>query len=124
MRFAHLVALTVVGAVGYVAIEGWPWRDAVYMTVITVTAVGFHEVHPLSELGRDFTMVLVAAGITGLGVWFALITSFILEFDLTDVRKKLWRARMLENLDGHVVVCGGGRTGRQVMEELMALVMT
>ena len=67
---------------GYVAIEGWPWRDAVYMTVITVTAVGFHEVHRLSELGRDFTMVLVAAGITGLGVWFALITSFILEFDL------------------------------------------
>ena len=48
---AYLVALTVVGAVGYVAIEGWPWRDAVYMTVITVTAVGFHEVHPLSELG-------------------------------------------------------------------------
>ena len=75
---AYLVALTVVGVVGYVAIEGWPWRDAVYMTVITVTAVGFHEVHPLSELGRDFTMVLVAAGITGLGVWFALITSFIL----------------------------------------------
>ena len=56
------------------------------MTVITVTAVGFHEVHPLSELGRDSTMVLLAAGITGLGVWFALITSFILEFDLTDVR--------------------------------------
>ena len=66
-------------------------------------------------------MVLLAAGITGLGVWFALITSFILEFDLTDVRKKLWRARMLKSLDGHVVVCGGGRTGRQVMEELMAL---
>ena len=66
---AYLVALTVVGAVGYVAIEGWPWRDALYMTVITLTAVGFQEVRPLSEPGRDFTMVLVAAGITGLGVW-------------------------------------------------------
>ena len=66
-------------------------------------------------------MVLVAAGITGLGVWFALITSFILEFDLNDVRKTRWRARMLENLDGHVVLCGGGRTGQQVMEELMTL---
>ena len=51
---AYLVALTVVGAVGYMVIEGWPWRDAVYMTVITLTAVGFREVNPLSELGRDF----------------------------------------------------------------------
>jgi len=118
---AYLLVLTVVGAVGYMVIEGWPWRDALYMTVITITAVGFQEVRPLSELGRDFTMVLLAAGITGLGVWFALITSFILEFDLSDVRKRRWRARMLEDLDGHVVLCGGGRTGRQVMEELLAL---
>jgi voltage-gated potassium channel len=91
------------------------------MTVITITAVGFQEVRPLSELGRDFTMVILAAGITGLGIWFALIPSFILEFDLTDVRKTRWRARMLEDLDDHVVLCRGGRTGRQVMEELMAL---
>ena len=69
---AYLVVLTVVGTVGYVVVEGWPWREAVYMTVITVTAVGFQEVRPLSELGRDFTMVLLAAGITGVGVWFAL----------------------------------------------------
>ncbi len=90
----YLVALTVVGAVGYVSIEGWPWTDALYMTVITMSAVGFHEVRPLSELGRDFTMVLLAAGITGVGVWFALITSFIVEFDLGDVRKRRWRGRM------------------------------
>ncbi len=118
---AYLLALTVVGAVGYVSIEGWPWREALYMTVITLSAVGFQEVRPLSELGRDFTMVLVAAGITGIGVWFALITSFIVEFDLGDVRKRLWRGRMLENLNDHIVVCGGGRTGRQVMVELLAL---
>ena len=91
---AYLVALTVVGAVGYVAIEGWPWRETLYMTVITLSAVGFQEVRPLSELGRDFTMVLVAADITRIGVWFALITSFIVEFDLGDVRKRRWRGRL------------------------------
>ncbi len=91
----YLVALTVVGAVGYIAIEGWPWHEALYMTVITITAVGFQEVRPLSELGRDFTMVLLAAGITGLAVWFALITSLILEFDLSDVRRRRWRLRTL-----------------------------
>ena len=117
---AYLVVLTVVGTVGYVAIEGWSWREGLYMTVITVTAVGFREVHPLSEPGRDFTMGLLAAGITGVGVWFALITSFIVEFDLSHVRRKRWRARMLEHLDGHVILCGAGRTGRQVMEELIA----
>ena len=78
------------------------------MTVITVTAVGFREVHPLSELGQDFTMGLLAAGITGVGIWFALITSFIVEFDLGHVRRKRWRARMLQQLDGHVVLFGGG----------------
>ncbi len=117
---AYLLVLTVVGTIAYVSIEGWPWREALYMTVITVTSVGFAEVRPLSELGRDFTMVLLAGGITGVGVWFALITSFIVEFDLGDVRRKRWRARMLERLDGHVVVCGGGRTGLQVMAELIA----
>ncbi len=85
--------LTVVGAVRYALIEGGPWQDALYMTVITMTAVGFHEVHPPSQLGRDFTMVLLAAGITGIGIWFALITSFIVEFDLSDVRKRRWRTR-------------------------------
>jgi hypothetical protein len=85
---AYLLALTVVGALGYMAIEGWPMRDAVYMTVITLTAVGYQEVQPLSALGRDFTMLLLAAGITGVGVWFALITSFIVEFDLSGVSKK------------------------------------
>jgi voltage-gated potassium channel len=65
---AYLVVLTVVEAVGYMIIEGWPWQEALYMTVITITAVGFQEVRPLPELGRDFTMVILAAGITGLGV--------------------------------------------------------
>ena len=108
---AYLVVLTVVGAVGYVAIEGWPWHEALYMTVITMSAVGFQEVRPLSEPGRNFTMVLLAAGITGVGIWFALITSFIVEFDLGHVRKRRWRGRMLETLDGHIVLCGGGRNG-------------
>ena len=74
---AYLVGLTLVGVVGYTIIEGWGIHDALYMSVITITAVGYSEVLPLSELGRDFTMALLAAGVTGVGIWFALITSFI-----------------------------------------------
>ena len=103
---AYLVVLMIVGTICYV-VSG-RGRTPLYMTVITMTAVGFREVQPLSELGRDFTMVLLAGGITGIGVWFTLITSFIVEFDLGHVRRKRWRARMLERLDGHVVLCGVG----------------
>lgn len=89
---AYPLALTVLGAVGYAIIEGWSWQEALYMTMITRTALGFQEVQPLSELGRDFTMVLLALGITGVGIWFALITSFIVE---------TWATKE-ENAGGHV----------------------
>ena len=71
------VFLVVVGAVGYMSIEGWRPLDAVYMTVITLTAVGYSEIYPLSTDGRVFTIGLLAAGITWMGAWFALLTSFL-----------------------------------------------
>ena len=80
---AYLVVLTVVGAVGYIVIEGWPWQEALYMTVITITAVGFQEVRPLSELGRDFTMVILAAGV------FVCLSARDLNPDLTIVARAL-----------------------------------
>lgn len=66
-------------------------------------------------------MGLLATGITGVGVWFALITSFIVQFDLSHARRKRWRGRMLEHLEEHVALCGDGRMSRQVMEELIGL---
>ena len=117
----YLIGLTLLGVLGYTLIEGWRIHDALYMSVITITAVGYSEVLPLSETGRDFTVVLLAAAIAGIGVWFALITSFIVEFDLSDVRRRRRIMRSIEALNDHIVLCGGGRTGRQVMEELMSL---
>ena len=81
------------------------------MSVITITAVGYSEVLPLSTVGRDFTMVLLAAGVTGIGVWFALITSLIVEFDLSDVRRRRRIMRSIEALNDHIVLCGGGDPG-------------
>ena len=71
---AYLVVLTVVGTIAYLAIEGWAWQEALYMTVITVTSVGYAEVRPLSEPGRNFTMILLVGGVTGIGIWFAADT--------------------------------------------------
>ncbi len=121
LMFAYVGVLTVVGVIGYHLIEGWPVDDALYMTVITLTAVGYQEVAPLTPAGRNFTMLLLAGGITGMGLWFALITSFIVEFDLKDVFRRRKIMSEIQNLTDHIIVCGGGRTGRQVMEELVSL---
>ena len=118
--FGVLLGLVVVGTVGYVAIEQRPWGDAFYMTVITVTAVGYEEVWPLSPSGRAFTMTVLIAGITWMGLWFATITSFIVEMDLEGVFRRRRAMREIGSMRDHVIICGAGRTGRQVAEELSA----
>lgn len=116
-----LAALTVVGTVGYVLVEGVAVADALYMSVITLTAVGYQEVFPLSQEGRTFTMTLLLGGITWMGVWFALITSFIVELDLTDALRRRRNMKSIKNLKDHIIICGAGRTGRQVAQELATL---
>jgi voltage-gated potassium channel len=106
------------GATGYRIIEGPAWDDALYMTVITLTAVGYDEVIPLSPVGRSFTGVLLLLGITWMGAWFALITSFLVELDLSHVLRRRRMAQRLQDLEDHIIVCGAGRTGREVIREL------
>lgn len=112
------VLLVLLGALAYIRVEGAGLADAIYMTAITLTAVGYEEVFPLSPEGRALTMGLLFLGLTWMGAWFALITSFLVELDLTHVLGRRRMARRIEDLDSHVIVCGAGRTGRQVVEEL------
>ena len=113
--FATVILL---GTLGYMAIEGWSPGDSLYMTVITLTAVGYDEVHPLSPEGRIFTSFILAGGITGLGLWFAFLTSFIVELDLAHVFRHRRILKEIKKMKNHVIVCGAGRTGSQVLEEL------
>jgi voltage-gated potassium channel len=107
------------GTLGYVGIEEWGWGDSLYMTIITLTAVGYNEVHPLSPSGRVFTSFILGAGITGMGLWFAFLTSFIVELDLTHVLRRRRTEKAIKKMNNHVIVCGSGRTGSQVIEELL-----
>ena len=88
------------------------------MTVITLTAVGFQEVFPLSHAGRTFTMLLLLGGLTWMGFWFANLTSLLVELDLKDVLRRRRTMNEIERMKDHVIVCGAGRTGRQVAQEL------
>ena len=111
--------LVAFAAFGYMSVEGWNFSDSLYMGVITLTAVGYEEVYPLSRAGEWFTMVILALGITWLGMWFALITSFIVELDFRNFFLRRRTMKEIDSLSSHIILCGAGRTGRRVVEELV-----
>lgn len=114
----YFLVVFLIGMTGYTLIEGWSWFEALYMSVTTVTSVGFMEVRPLSPAGRSFTLVLIFLGITGLGMWWALTTALIVELDLGGVLRRRRIMRSIEGLKNHLIVCGVGRMGRVVVDEL------
>jgi len=114
-------ALVTIGTVGYHVIEGWSYFDALYMTVITLTTIGFAEIHPLGFAGRVFTMVLALGGIFTI---FFSGTEVLRRWANGELRVLLGRQRWnkaMDSLSQHVVVCGYGRMGRVVCQELSRL---
>lgn len=117
------VLLLAVGTAGYMLVEGWGAFDALYMSAITVSTVGYLEVHPLSAGGRVFTIVYLLVGVFSL---FYVATSIIRSIVSGEVRTQLGRQMMertLATIEGHVVVCGLGRMGRIVCQEFSAMEM-
>ncbi|MGH7924818.1 MAG: potassium channel family protein, partial [Candidatus Binatus sp.] len=115
-----LVALmTVVGAVGYMLIEHMPVLDAFYMSVITISTVGFQEVKPLSPAGRLFTIGLILTGVGSAVYLFTVIGELVVEGRLREFLGKSAMNRKIHDLKEHVIVCGYGRFGRAVVEELI-----
>ncbi len=115
---AGIVILTGFGTLGYVVIEHMSLLDALYMTVITVSTVGYEEVKPLDAAGRVFTMVLIVMGVGTAFYLFATMTEVIIEGQLRDYLGAKGMLRRIHNLKNHVIICGFGRFGRAVVEEL------
>lgn len=108
------------GALWYHYIEGWTWIDSIYMSVITLTTVGFGETNPLTERGRVFTMVLL---LTGVGVIAYILNNFteaVVQGHLQAGLRLRKRRKFMESLTGHYIICGFGRTGRQIAMEFAA----
>ncbi|MCB0102506.1 MAG: NAD-binding protein [Anaerolineales bacterium] len=113
-----LIALLSIGTGGYIVLEGLSFVDALYMTVITLSTVGFGEVRELSHAGRTFTMGLIAGGVGVTGFLVSIMVEFVLSDHWRTHIKQRRMSKMLKNLSGHVIVCGFGRVGRNVAEEL------
>ena len=116
--FSYLTMLLFVGTLGYQTLEGWGLLDSLYMSVISITAVGFAEIHPLSDAGRVFTMILLAFSVVGLGMCWAIFTALIVEIDLGGVLERYRMEQKIKNLDGHYIICGLGRMGRTIVAEV------
>jgi voltage-gated potassium channel len=115
---ALLVAfVTVGGTLGYVLIEGWNLWDAFYMTIITITTVGYSEIHPLSHAGRAWTIVVILTGVGTFFYSFTLFMALLTGGTLVARRERRRLGRMLDDLSDHFILCGYGRLGEIIARE-------
>jgi len=114
---ALLVCIVAGGTIGYVEIEGWGLWDAFYMTIITVTTVGYKEVHDLSRAGQAFNVVVLISGVGAALYTFTLLATVVVEGGLPKRLQKRRHERMLETIKDHFIICGYGRIGSIVAHQ-------
>ena len=117
LAVALLVFVTLAGTVGYMVVEGWSAWDAFYMAVITITTVGYKEVHDLSRAGQVLTVVLLTAGVGAALYTFTLLATIVVEGGLPSRLQERRLKRMLENITDHFIICGYGRIGSTVAQQ-------
>ncbi|MES0490096.1 MAG: potassium channel protein [Leptospirales bacterium] len=115
-----LFILIVFGTSGYLTIENWSLIDSLYMTVITVTTVGFGEVHTLSNLGKLFTIILVTGGVGFYAIGINVIFTTFLESGFRDMIEQNIVQEKIKKLKGHYIICGGGRMSHAIAREFVS----
>lgn len=115
-----LVILLFIGILGYKFISGYTWIDAVYMTVITITTVGFAEVNPLDIESKIFTIFLILASVVIVGYAISIITEYILSRNNFEDIKQRKMQKKIDAMSNHIIICGYGRNGKQAAKKLLA----
>ena len=115
-----MVVVIALGTAGYVVIEGWTIFDAFYMTVTTVATVGFQEIHPLTQTGRAFTVVLIISGVGTLFYVLGNLARLLLEGELRAIFGRYRTEGKMKTVTNHYIVCGYGRMGKRICKELSA----
>ncbi|MGB5634256.1 MAG: potassium channel family protein, partial [Waterburya sp.] len=115
-----LASIVLVGTFWYWLVEKWTFAESAYMTVITLSTVGFSEVRPLGERGRLFTVALILMGLLTIGYIVNRFTEALIQGYFQEGIKLRQERSLIESLDQHYIVCGFGRTGRHVAQEFFA----
>lgn len=109
----------VLGTFVYGALDGWTLLDGLYMTILTISTVGFHEIHPLDPTGQVFTVFLIMAGLTTVLYTLTRLGQTVFEGELLDILGRRSMERDIAALENHYIVCGFGKVGRPVVEGLV-----
>ena len=112
------MTVVLLGSVGYVFLEDYSPVEALYMTLITVSTVGFREVRPLSEPGMVFTSLLIISSIGTFAYAISALTTYFVDGEYRNTFKAARLKKELDNLENHVIVCGHGRVGEMAVSEL------
>lgn len=120
LAIALMVLVFFIGVIGYRTIANYSWIDAFYMTIITVSTVGFTEVSPMDLEGKIFTGILIITSVFIFGFAISVITEYLLGRNSLQLLKKKKMKNRIEGLSQHVVLCGFGRNGMQAAEKLKA----
>lgn len=115
-----LVLALAYGVAGYMLLEGWGFLDALYMTAITFTTVGFHEVRPLDATGRIFTLTVIGMGVALVLITVALAAQWVIEGAWTLRTRRRRMQRRIDALSNHYLICAYGRVGRAAAREFEA----
>ena len=116
---ALLILLLFIGVVGFRVMSNYSWVDAIYMTVITVTTVGFGEVHPLDPQAKIFTVFLILTSVVIVGYAFKIITEYIISKNNISELKQKKMQKKINSLSNHIIICGYGRNGKQAAKKLL-----
>ena len=107
------------GIAGFMSIEHYNPADAFYMTVITISTVGFGELHPMSPLGRMFVAVYILFNLVVVAYLVSAFSTFIFDGELRKLFKMYRTDQEIKRFSGHIIVCGFGRNGRKAFQELL-----
>jgi len=114
-----IVGMFAFGTLGYMLLEDWSLLDSLYMTVTTLTTVGYGEVKPLDTAGKIFTCILILSGVGTATYCFSRIIALVVEGEIAKKRLKKRMEKDLLGLKDHVIVCGYGRLGQIVTKEIV-----
>jgi len=113
-----IMAIILIGTFGFMIVEDWRLLDSLYMTIVTVSTVGFGEVHELSDAGKMFTAFLIVTSFGTFTYAVSAVTTYIIGGEYVKYYKELKNMKNLEKLSGHTIVCGYGRVGKQAAHDL------